>query len=244
LLVFAAIATSSCRGKDAGPAAPDPAEQARRAARSFVHCVEQSGSSCVGSSTKQGAFGSLSALLWLHRASPLSLITAAEGVIQNRQDVEKNQTRFVGHLKGLYAQIRGASCEPVDMRPVDEIADALKRETQTRFDALDIWPEQRHELIDTLHSEIVAGLPNGYVAAVACAESPWLFYLVTAVDEERQTVVGFTRMMAESMRGAVEPEIVAQCEADLDAQSKRSSDFFRAPAGQVHPWIKVAMEEI
>ncbi len=167
-----------------------PEEPARRAALSFVRCVEQEGGSCVQPDDKQGAWDAFALLQWLGSGSPTSILQALRRELDHHKDPYAIQDRFVALTARYREPLRGAECVPDAAAPVDQLLPKLTSRVEARLQGLGLWRDDLAAVVEGLSREAQRGLGDGWVVHLTCEGDPFEIWVATAQDDERQIVVG------------------------------------------------------
>lgn len=239
----AALGASGCK-KDTGPARTNtPETPARRAAMSFVHCVEQSGPACVGNELTQGAWDAFSILGWLADGSPTAILEALPRELSHHANARSVQQRFVNEVSRQDNKIRGAECEVKAINEFGSMVPKLREAAQRRLEALGMWRGDLGRVVDGLANEATEGLQGGYLVTMQCQAEPWQVYVATAIEGERHVVVG---LMVDL------PEFLGGDSAARDATSGRlrTIDLGTRPGAmapvdesRMDPWLPFPVEE-
>ncbi len=232
--------SSGCKvevtAKPVGPGIP-----ARRAAQSFVHCVEQQGAACVGYEDKQIAWDSFSMLGWLAAGSPTSILQALPSELGHHQNPRSIQARFVRKVDRNSMLLRGAECRADKATSFAELIPKLRSASQARLEAMGLWRGDLEAVVDQLSKEAGEGLSDGFLITMRCATDPDQLYVATTTQDERYIVVGMLMDLPEFLGGTAPsrdsstgrlPTIV------LDSGSVSS-----VREGVVDPWIPIPVEE-
>lgn len=182
----------ACKSDD-GPARPLPPEvPARRAADSFVRCLERAGGQCVDMHTKQGAWDAFSILGWLSDGSPVAILQALPAELNHHTSRRSIQQRFVTLSQSLRERVRGAECKPEQVVSVGEMVPKMRQRVEQRMRKLGLWSADMQRVVDGLTQEATEGLSGGYVVEMSCYGDPYELYVATTTDQEteRQIVVG------------------------------------------------------
>lgn len=222
--------------KPVGPGVP-----ARRAAQSFVHCVELEGAACVGNEQKQLAWDAFSILGWLASGSPTSILQALPAELGHHQNPRSIQARFVAKVDRNDMLLRGAECRADKATAFAELIPKLRSASESRLDAMGLWRGDLEAVVDQLAKEAGEGLSDGFLITMRCATDPDRVYVATTTEEERFIVVGMLMELPEFLGGTAPsrdsstdtlPTIV------LDTGSVSS-----VREGIVDPWIPIPVEE-
>ncbi len=180
-----------------------PAEPARRAALSFVHCVESNGGGCVKPDDKRGSWDAFALLHWMGTGSPTSILQALRRELDHHRDPNAIQDRFVSLAARYREPLRGAECRPDAAAPVDELLPTLVKRVETRLTALGLWRRDLEGVVAGLAKEASKGLDEGWLVHVVCEGDPYEVWIATAgtksdtdtdanadAEDTRQVVVG------------------------------------------------------
>ena len=190
-LLAAAVLTSGGCKVEVGTAAPvGPAEPARRAAQSFVHCVESEGGGCVSNNPKQGSWDAFAILHWMGSGSPTSILQALRNELDHHSNPYEIQDRFVVLTSRYREPLRGAECRSDSAAPLAELLPQLNGRVESRMQSLGLWRPDLQAVVDGLAAEADAGLDEGWLVHMICYDDPYEIWIATAKDGERQIVVG------------------------------------------------------
>lgn len=194
-IVGALTALSACKPKT-GPVEPiGPAEPARRAAQSFVHCVESEGGTCVQRQPKHGSWDAFALLHWLGSGSPVSILQSLRRELEHHRDPMSVQERQVLQAARYREPLRGAECRPESAQRFEELLPTLRAKVETRMDDLGLWRADLERVVNGLTNEAGEGLEDGWLVHMTCYGDPYELWVATAKDEERQVVVGMLTML-------------------------------------------------
>ncbi len=232
---------AGCKGD--GATAPPVGETtpARRAATSFVHCVEQNGGMCVRAEPKFGSWDAFAMLGWLSSGAPTSILAALPRELQRHQDPRLIQIHFVNQVDRNSQQIRGAECHVADTVAFSELLPKLRMSVEDRMKKMGLWGTDLQRVVEGLDQEAREGLVDGYLVAMQCETAPYELYVATASDEERFVVVG----MLVELPGFLGGEAVARDSATLRLRpislGRRKLGFVDENA--VDPYVQIPVEE-
>ena len=198
----AGMAASGCNRGNEDTNKPIPeTERPRRAAMAFVRCVESSGSSCVEASDQLGAWDAFSTLGWLAGGSPLSILRNLQRELTQHSDRNLVLKRFAADTKRFSQPLRGAECTPVKVIKLDPLLEMLEEKAAARLQNVGIWSGDLERVIKGLAEES-RGLNGGYITQLECQRDPYVFYVATAVDGERQFAVGVMATLPQFLGGS------------------------------------------
>jgi hypothetical protein len=198
---LALLSLPACE-KEAETRTPAEGEPARRAAQSFVHCVEQGGANCVQSNPKLGAWDAFSMLGWLATGSPISILDALPRELQHHRDSKSVQRRFVEQVDRHRESLRGAECRTEQVNKLDMMLPKLQQAAQARLSTMGLWNADFQTVVGGLATEANKGLGGGYLISMRCQGDPWTVYVATTTEEQRQVVVGMLTALPEFLGGA------------------------------------------
>ncbi|MCA9710878.1 MAG: hypothetical protein KDK70_33860 [Myxococcales bacterium] len=234
-------AASACKKDPAVVRLPDePAPQ--RAAQSFVHCVEARTSQCVETAEQLGGWDAFYLLAWLGGGSPVTILEALPGELDDHVDPRRVQRRFVDEVERYASSIRGAGCQGVSTDPIDPLIDQAASVAAERLGRLGLWTGNTKEVVEILAEEAHEGLGGGALVRFDCGSDPFRLYVATHERDGRHVVVGLTTMMPSFIDE--EPpgrEVVAE---RLGSRALGLS-ISAAPLteGVVDPWLSFPVEE-
>lgn len=188
LLAIAALA--GCKSSTGVTATVGPAEPARRAAVSFVHCVEQDGGACVTSETNYGSWDAFALLNWLGAGSPTSILQALRRELEHHRDPGAIQDRFVTLAARYREPLRGAECKAESAVPMTELLPKLNTRVETRMQSLGLWRSDLEKVVEGLTQEALDGLEQGWLVHMTCYGEPYEVWVATTLRDDRQVVVG------------------------------------------------------
>jgi hypothetical protein len=251
---FARISLAACVvGLFAGPTACShdevvappvgPTVPARRAAMSFVHCLETDGGQCVRPSEKQGAWDAFAFLGWLAHGSPTSILQALPRELGHHKDARSVSARFVNKSTRLREAVRGSECRDDTAKSIGELIPTMRARVEQRMTAMGLWSPDLQAIVDGLTHEANAGLADAYLVHMRCFDDPYHLWVATSTSEERYLVVGVMTRLPEYLGGtAPDREVV---EGRL--HGKNLGSVMRAGAireGTVDSeWIPLPVEE-
>lgn len=189
-LTLCALSPLGCRGASVELRTVGPDEPARRAAQSFVHCVEQDGGGCVGREGAQGAWDAFSILHWMATGSPLSLLEALGRELDHHRDPLAIEDRFVAQAGRYRETLRGAECRPDEAASVAELLPRLVARVEARMEAIGLWAADLEAVVEGLAEEAGRGLGEGWLVRMVCYGDPYQLWVATSAEAERQVVVG------------------------------------------------------
>jgi hypothetical protein len=241
VLVLAVLGGGACRNDDI-VAAPLPAEEApRRAANSFVHCVEASTSGCVEAGETVGGWDAFYLLTWLGGGSPLSILEALPRELTAHADPLRVQRRFVDEVERYAPAIRGAECDAADMQPIDPLIDQVASVAAERVARLGLWAGNSAQVIEGLKEEAHDTLGGGYLVRMDCRYDPHRLWVATREREGAHSVVGITTIIPRFLGGTIPAR-----EAVGNRLQSRSLGLSSAAApvqeGAVDPWLPFPVE--
>lgn len=220
---------------------PTAGEPARRAAQSFVHCVEQGGANCVQTNAKLGAWDAFSMLGWIATGSPISILEALPRELAHHQDGRSVQRRFVEKVERHRESLRGAECRTEQVNSLDAMVPKLEEAAQARLTTMGLWNADFQTVVGGLGTEASKGLGGGYLVSMRCQGDPWTVYVATTTEEQRQVVVGMLTVLPEFLGGAAPSR-----DASGQLKGKTLGDQGQMGVvleGAVDPWINIPIEE-
>jgi hypothetical protein len=241
--IVACASLAGCKTTTTEAKTVGPTEPARRAALSFVHCVEADGGGCVQPDDKHGSWDAFALLHWLGTGSPTSILQALRRELDHHRDPYAIQDRFVALASRYREPLRGAECRPDSAAPVDELLPTLVKRVETRMTTLGLWRPDIEEVVESLAKEAGKGLDEGWLVHVVCEGDPYEVWIATAKEEERQVVVGMLTSLPVWLGGAEPSE--EQLEGRMQARtSGRSTSLGVVREGTVEStWLPIAIEE-
>lgn len=242
-LIVACASLAGCKTKTTETQTVGPAEPARRAALSFVHCVESDGGGCVQPDDKHGSWDAFALLHWMGTGSPTSILQALRRELDHHRDPYAVQDRFVALAARYREPLRGAECRPDAAAPVDELLPTLVKRVETRLTTLGLWRSDLESVVTALAKEAGKGLDEGWLVHVVCEGDPYEVWIATAKDDERQVVVGMLTTLPVWLGGAESSE--EQLEGRMRSRTMGSSTSLGVVReGAVDStWVPIAIEE-
>ena len=189
-LLAATLAVAGCKNGGGEAVTVGPDEPARRAAQSFVHCVEGEGGGCVSRDPKQGSWDAFALLAWLGGGSPTSILQALRRELEHHRDLFQIQDRFVVVTARYREPLRGAECRPESATPLSELLPRVVSRVETRMQGLGLWRPELQQVVTGLSEEASDGLADGWLVHMTCYGDPYEIWIATTVEDERQVVVG------------------------------------------------------
>jgi hypothetical protein len=238
---FVAVAGPGCKNRDL-VAAPLPAEEApRRAANSFIHCVESGTSQCVRPGETVGGWDAFFLLTWLGGGSPLSILGALPNELSAHADPKQVQHRFVEEVERYAIVVRGAECDAADMQPIEPLIDQVGAVAAQRLERLGMWQGNMSQVVDGLVKEARETMKGGFLVRMDCAHDPHRLWVATVERDETHRVIGMTTLLPHFLGG--QPPGRKELTDRLNSRSLGLSAA-AAPVqeGTVHPWISVPVE--
>lgn len=242
-LIVACASLAACKTTTGETQTIGPAEPARRAALSFVHCVESDGGGCVQPDDKHGSWDAFALLHWMGTGSPTSILQALRRELDHHRDPYAVQDRFVELAARYREPLRGAECRPDAAAPVDELLPTLVKRVETRMTTLGLWRSDIENVVTSLAKEADKGLDEGWLVHVVCEGDPYEVWIATAKDDERQVVVGMLTTLPVWLGGAEPSE--EQLEGRMRSRTMGSSTSLGVVReGAVDStWVPIVVEE-
>ncbi len=184
------VSAGGCHVEEAGVSPARPSMPARRAAMSFVHCVETGGGGCVRNSDKQRAWDAFAFLGWLANGSPTSILQALPRELAHHRDPRLVAKRFVEQARRLREPVRGSECSDQDARPVSELIPKVRVHVEQRMTGFGLWGAQMLSIVDRLEATASAGLGDAYLVHMHCQADPHDLWVAATTEGDRYTVVG------------------------------------------------------
>jgi hypothetical protein len=220
---------------------PAEGEPARRAAQSFVHCVEQGGSGCVHNDPALGAWDAFSMLGWLASGSPLSILQALPSELEHHKSPKRVQRRFVEQVERQREPLRGAECRAERVDKLDAMIPKLEQAAQTRLTEMGLWSGDLDAVVNGLSDEAGRGLGGGYLVSMRCASDPFEIYVATTTQEQRQIVVGVLTMLPDFLGGEAPGRDAA--DGRLRGITIGDATVGVLQEGTIDPWVVIPVEE-
>jgi len=242
LLVLMATAVSCDRGRIVKSSLPDE-EPPRRAAESFVHCVEAGTSDCVAPGENHAGWDALHLLLWLASGSPVGILEVLPEQLAAHGDPLRVQSAFVGEVQRYATALRGAECESTSSQAAGPLIEQAAIAAKSRLDRLGMARTGLTKVIADLRAEAHEHLDGGHLVRLDCRYDPYRVYVATADDDGRIAVVGMTTVLAPQFGG--------------DSPSRRDVDVRLSSTplglggaslplveGAVNEWLPFGVEEL
>lgn len=220
---------------------PAEGEPARRAAQSFVHCVEQDGAGCVHNEPQMGAWDAFSMLGWLASGSPLSILQALPSELDNHRSPKAIQRHFVDQVERQREPLRGAECRAERVDRLDAMIPKLEEAARTRLTEMGLWSGDLDEVVAGLSDEAARGLGGGYLVSMRCAADPYELYIATTTEESRQIVVGMMTVLPDFLGG--EAPSRDNTAGQLRGTTLGKGQVGVLPEGTVDSWVIIPVEE-
>jgi hypothetical protein len=240
--VLCAFALAFACKREEEPRPPTEGEPARRAAQSFVHCVETGGAGCIDSGLALGGWDGFSILGWLATGSPISILQALPRELAHHRDPRSVQRRFVDQVERHRDKLRGAECRPERVDPLDPMVPKLSQAAQTRLRAMGLWSGDLQGVVEGLGSEAGRGLAGGYLVSMRCLGDPWELYVATTTQQDRHVVVGMLTVLPEFLGGAA-PSRDATTGRLRSITIQDTDQMSLVREGDVDPWLAIPVEE-
>lgn len=241
-LALVALSGPGCKNNDVVAAPLPPEEAPRRAANSFIHCVESGTSLCVRPGETVGGWDAFFLLTWLGGGSPLSILSALPRELAAHADPDLVQDRFVEEVERYAREVRGAECDAADMQPIEPLIDQVGQVAADRLVRLGMWQSGMSDVVGGLVAEAHETMGGGYLVRMDCAHDPHRLWVATIERDDRQQVIGMTTLLPSFLGG--QPPGREELSQRLRSRSLGLS-VTQAPIveGNVHPWIPVPVEE-
>jgi hypothetical protein len=199
-LLMLATATSCGRGRVVKSALPDE-EPPRRAAESFVHCVEAGTSDCVAAGENHAGWDALHLLFWLASGSPVGILEVLPEQLTAHGDPLRVQAAFVDEVKRYATALRGAECESSSSQAAGPLIDQAASAAKARLERLGMSRTGLVKVIENLRTEAHEFLDGGHLVRLDCRYDPYRVYIATADVDGRIAVVGMTTVLAPQFGG-------------------------------------------
>lgn len=215
----------------------------RRAASSFLHCVESTTSHCVSAGQTTTAWDAVALLAWLAYGSPSAIATLLPQQVQVHQDPRLLERRFVDEIERYAVALRGAGCEAEDEQSLAPIIERAGAQAVTRSAALSLWPREVPPVVDQLREEAQLELSAGVLVTLRCRFEPFVVYAATHVADGQYTVVGMSTFWPEELGG------VRLTSEQVEARLRgRSLGLYGASVAAmedtINPWLAFPVEEL
>ena len=238
--MLAVVGASGCRPSETVVTlGNEPPE--RRAAASFVHCVEAGTSLCVESGDESGGWDAFYLLDWLASGSPASIVQVLPRELARHADPLEVQARFVEEVERYASSVRGAECQGVDMRPMKAVIDDAAGLASHRMEDLGLWQGDMQRVVAGLAQEAHDDLDSGALVRLDCHYDPFRLYVAVRESRGRYQVVGMLTLLPPALGGA--PLDGAQVDERLHSVPLGLSEA-AAPVreGTVSPWLPFPVE--
>lgn len=192
---MALLAAPACtRGRVIQSSLPDE-EPPRRAAESFVHCVEAGNSGCVTPGENHGGWDALHLLLWMASGSPVGILEALPLQLTAHVDPLLVQSAFVVEVERYAAALRGAECESTASQSITALIDRASNSALRRLERLGMGRAGLAQIIGELREEAHDDLDGGHLVRLDCLHDPFRVYIATTPRDGRIAVVGMTTVL-------------------------------------------------
>lgn len=191
----------ACKAEEEPVPPMHPAEPARRAAASFVHCVETGSSTCVRGSNKIGPWDAFKLLGWLGSGSPNAILAALPRELQNHGDADSVERRFVDDVERYHGVVRGAECDLAGEQSLPPLVDKVSAVAQERLENFGLWNADVERVVLGLADEARQGMQDAWLLRMKCRGDPYTLYLAAAPDQGRQVVVGMSTTLPAFLGG-------------------------------------------
>lgn len=243
VLAVALLAAPACnRGRVIKSSLPDE-EPPRRAAESFVHCVEAGNSGCVAPGENHGGWNALHLLLWMASGSPVSILEALPLQLAAHVDPLRVQGAFVAEVERYAQALRGAECESTSSQPVAALIDRASDTALRRLERLGMARAGFGQIIGQLREEAHDDLDGGHLVRLDCAHDPFRVYVATTPRDGRIAVVGMTTVL--------DPEFGGDSPSRRDVDERFASESLGLGGvalpvveGAVDVWLPFPLEEL
>lgn len=241
-LVLVALAVGCGRGRVIKSALPDE-EPPRRAAESFVHCVEAGTSDCVAPGADHAGWDALHLLLWLASGSPVGILEVMPTQLTAHGDPLRVQGAFVDEVQRYATALRGAECESTTSQPAGPLIDKAASSANARLERLGMSRTGLARVIDELRVEAHSHLDGGHLVRLDCRYDPYRVYVATSDKGGHLTVVGMTTLLAPEFGGD------SPSRRDVDARLGSAPLGLNQASlplveGAVSEWLPFAVEEL
>jgi hypothetical protein len=240
LLCGAALPAAACKNRNTVATHLPREEPPRRAANSFVHCVESETSLCIKPGETVGGWDAFYLLMWLAGGSPVSILAALPSELAGHADPLRVQRRFVNEVERYAQALRGAACMASDMRPVDPLVDQVAGLAEQRLQRLGVWRGDMAEVVRGLVTEAHETLGGGYLVQVDCEHDPHRLWVATVERDGQHRVVGMTTILPTFLGGTTPGR--DQVTQRLRSRSLGLSTSAPLEGDNVHPWIAFPVE--
>jgi hypothetical protein len=230
------------RGRTLPSSLPEE-EPPRRAAESFLHCVEAGTSGCVQPGDTHGGWDALHLLLWMASGSPLAILDALPTQLRRHEDPLVVQEAFVGEVERYADVVRGAECDSTSAQPMHPLIDKAAAKANERLRRLGLARSGLDKVIEGLQTEAHDQLDTGHLVRLDCRYDPYRVYLATHERDGRIVVVGMTTLLDPAFGG----DAPSRKDVDERLTSKPLGlGTAQAPIidGAVDPWLPFPLEEL
>lgn len=244
-LVLVALGSASfgCnRGRTLPSSLPEE-EPPRRAAESFLHCVEAGTSGCVQPGDNHGGWDALHLLLWMASGSPLGIIDALPTQLVRHEDPLVVQEEFVAEVERYADVVRGAECDSTSAQPMHPLIEKAGTKANERLRRLGLASSGLGKVIEGLQKEAHEQLDTGHLVRLDCRYDPYRVYLATHERDGRIVVVGMTTLLDPAFGG----DAPSRKDVDVRLTSRPLGlGTSQAPIieGAVDPWLPFPLEEL
>src|SRR5262245_49300318 len=152
LCLLLAFAGGCGRGRTLPSSLPTE-EPPRRAAESFLHCVEAGTSGCVEAGDNHGGWDALHLLLWMASGSPVGILEALPTQLARHEDPLLVQDAFVDEVERYAEVVRGAECDSSASQPMHPLIDKAAAIASERLRRLGLQRSGMGKVIAGLQKE-------------------------------------------------------------------------------------------
>jgi hypothetical protein len=242
MLVLLAATASCGRNRVIKSSLPDE-EPPRRAAESFIHCVEAGTSDCVAAGDNHAGWDALHLLLWFASGSPVGILEMLPEQLAAHGQALRVQGAFVEEVKRYATALRGAECESTSSQAVAPLIDQAATSAKSRLERLGMARTGLARVIDELRVEAHELLDGGHLVRLDCRYDPYRVYIATTETGGRIAVVGMTTVLAPQFGGD------SPSRADVDTRLSSaplglSGASLPLVEGAVNEWLPFPLEEL
>ncbi len=242
-LLLVVLAGTGCGRNRVLPSALPDVEPSRRAAESFVHCVEAGTSGCVTPGEDHAGWDALHLLLWLATGSPVGILEALPQQLTDHGNPLRTQGAFVGEVERYAQALRGAECDSTASQPATALVDRAAADARVRLERLGMARAGLLRAIEDLRVEANTLLGSGHLVRLDCSYDPFRVYVVTSMRDGRLSVVGMTTVLAPEYGG----DHPSRRDVDIRLQSAPlglAGKSLPIVEGAVDEWLPFPVEEL
>lgn len=197
-----AVGLFGCRTPTVAPP-PSQASPSVRAATSFLHCLERTGSTCVEPTQASAGLEAFFWLRWVSEGPPTTWWMGLPYAPDRLPDARGGEQHLVAEVERYAAALRGSACEPVAEESLVNLISSAHRDGSARLERLGLTSERTRAALTWLAEVATEDLKQGVLVRFECEYDPFTVYLAVVPEAGELRVVGMTTVMPESLMGRV-----------------------------------------